>query len=96
MEDELFQELCDSVVEAGKILRKEKKAASDSIHFIAKDIQNLRKRFKLSQSKFAQILGVKITTLQNWEQGRRKPNGPSRVLLQVFSKHPEAVLDSVQ
>ncbi|HCE69426.1 MAG TPA: hypothetical protein DER40_18585, partial [Geobacter sp.] len=47
----------------------------------------------LSQDKFADLVGISVGTLRNWEQGRRKPEGPARVLLQVASRHPEALLD---
>ena len=42
------------------------------------------------------MLGISKGTLQNWEQGRRQPQGPARVLLQVAAKHPEAVWDVVK
>ena len=51
---------------------------------------------KVSQEQFAALLGISVRTLRNWEQGRRVPEGPARVLLQVAAKHPEAVLDVVQ
>jgi len=38
-------------------------------------------------------MGISVATLQNWEQGRRRPEGPSRVLLRVAAEHPEAILD---
>ena len=38
-------------------------------------------------------VGISVGTLRNWEQGRRKPEGPARVLLRVASRHPEALLD---
>ena len=41
------------------------------------------------------MMGVSVRTLQNWEQGRRVPDGPARVLLQVAARHPQAVLDTV-
>jgi putative transcriptional regulator len=41
------------------------------------------------------LLGISVATLRNWEQGRRSPEGPARVLLRVAAKHPEAVLDVV-
>jgi putative transcriptional regulator len=41
---------------------------------------------------FAALLGINVTTLQNWEQKRRQPEGPARVLLRVAAAHPEAVL----
>ena len=47
------------------------------------------------QAQFARAFGISLDTLQNWEQGRREPTGPAKVLLRVASRHPEAVLDSV-
>jgi len=52
-----------------------------------------RSKLKLSQSKFAQLLGISIKTLHNWEQGRRKPSGAARVLLRVASRYPQIVLE---
>jgi putative transcriptional regulator len=40
-------------------------------------------------------LGVSISTLQNWEQGRREPDGPAKALLKIASKNPEAVMDAL-
>jgi putative transcriptional regulator len=55
----------------------------------------IRQEYGLSQDKFAALLGISVRTLQNWEQGRREPHGPAKVLLHVASKHPEAILDVV-
>ena len=52
----------------------------------------LRESFKLSQAKFAALLGISVDTLQNWEQHRRQPEGPAKVLLRVAAAHPEALL----
>jgi len=49
---------------------------------------------RLSQDKFAALLGVSVKTLHNWEQGRRKPTGAARVLLRLASRHPEVVLEN--
>jgi len=57
------------------------------------DVKAIRKQFSLSQNKFAQLLGISIGTLRNWEQGRRKPDEPARTLVRVAAKHPEAILD---
>jgi putative transcriptional regulator len=54
-----------------------------------------RTRLRLSQIKFAQLLGISVKTLHNWEQGRRKPTGAARVLLRVAARHPEVVLEEV-
>jgi putative transcriptional regulator len=59
------------------------------------DVKGLRDSFRLSQVDFAAMLGISVNTLRNWEQGRRKPEGPARVLLQVAAKHPEAIWDTV-
>ena len=52
-----------------------------------------RTRLRLSQNKFAALLGISVKTLHNWEQGRRKPTGAARVLLRVAARHPEVVLE---
>lgn len=44
-----------------------------------------------SQSQFAALLGVSARTLQDWEQGRRKPTGAAKTLLRVAAKHPEVL-----
>ena len=94
MKDKLFDELLDSINQGAKILRGEMKA-SRIFEFDKTDIQSIRKKYGLSQDKFAKMLGISVGTLRNWEQGRRKPEGPARVLLRVAEKHPEAILDSV-
>lgn len=50
-----------------------------------------RNRIGLSQSEFAQILGVSVRTLQDWEQGRREPSGAAKTLLRIAAQNPEAV-----
>ncbi len=95
MKDELFQELVASVREGGKILRGE---IPPSRKFVISgpDIKRIRENYGLSQTKFATLLGISVATLQNWEQGRRSPEGPARILLQVAAKHPDAVWDVVK
>ena len=95
MKDELFNELLESAREGGMILRGEKSPAR-SFTVAKPDVQQIRTNFHLSQNEFAILLGISRGTLQNWEQGRRSPQGPARVLLQVAAKHPEAVWDVVQ
>ncbi|MHB8522453.1 MAG: helix-turn-helix domain-containing protein [Limisphaerales bacterium] len=53
-----------------------------------------RARLKLSQGAFAELLGISVKALHNWEQGRRKPAGAARVLLRVAAYHPEVVLEA--
>jgi putative transcriptional regulator len=56
------------------------------------DVKKTREHLHLSQSSFAAFMGVSVKTLQEWEQGRRKPSGPASALLRIVSKHPEALL----
>jgi putative transcriptional regulator len=95
MKDELFNELATSVREGGAILRNEKEASRTFV-VDEPDVVAIREEYGLSQTKFAALLGISVRTLQNWEQGRRHPQGPAKVLLRVASKHPEAVLDVVK
>jgi putative transcriptional regulator len=95
MKDELFSELVESVKQGGAILRGEQGAARET-SFEDPDVTEIREEYGLSQTKFAALLGISVRTLQNWEQGRRQPQGPARILLRVAAKHPRAVLDSVK
>jgi putative transcriptional regulator len=56
-------------------------------------VAETRARVGLSQSEFARLLGVSVRTLQEWEQGRRAPSGPARMLLAIAHKNPQALLD---
>jgi putative transcriptional regulator len=95
MKDELFKELVASVQEGGAILRGERAAARQFI-VDGPDVKRIRATYKLSQGEFASLLGISVATLRNWEQGRRAPEGPARILLQVAAKHPDALWDVVR
>ena len=57
------------------------------------DVREVRTKMGLSQAQFATKFGFPPATLRNWEQGRSRPDAPTRVLLAVIAKHPEAVED---
>lgn len=59
---------------------------------LPKNIAAVREKMGLSQSAFAAFMGVSVRTLQDWEQGRRRPSGPAYALLRVAARHPEALL----
>src|SRR5512138_3778449 len=92
MKDELFQELLESVKQGAAIM-KGAMQPSRMFEFPETEVHALRAKFGLSQDKFASLVGISVGTLRNWEQGRRKPEGPARVLLRVAALHPEALLD---
>jgi putative transcriptional regulator len=98
MKDSDFQLLVTSVRKAGEIRRGRMKPAA-KIEVRPEDVKAIRSKLSKSQSEFALMIGVSVSTLQNWEQGRRQPEGPARALLKVASMNPSAVaaaLDTVQ
>ncbi len=94
MKDELFYELQKSIKEGGKILKSKKKPDRE-FNFDNPDPKSIREQLGLSQNKFAKLLGISLSTLQNWEQGRRKPDGPAKVLLNIAANYPEAIFNTV-
>jgi len=90
VKDSDFQQLLASVKEAGRIKRGELEPAR-RFEVKAEDVKAIRAKLNKSQSEFALMIGVSISTLQNWEQGRRQPEGPARALLKVASINPRAV-----
>jgi putative transcriptional regulator len=55
------------------------------------DVVAIRKRLGLSQGEFARRFGFKLDAVQNWEQGRRRPEGAARAYLRVIEREPAAV-----
>ena len=93
MNKELFEQLKQSLREAAQIKRGELKPSRVFKIDPKNDIVKVRGKLGLSQSKFAAVLGISADTLQNWEQGRRTPAGPAKVLLKIAAKHPEVLLE---
>src|SRR5271165_971313 len=63
------------------------------VHVPEVDVRQVRMSMGLSQAQFATKFGFPPATLRNWEQGRSRPDAPTRVLLAVIAKHPDAVED---
>ena len=89
-----FDKLVASVKQAGKIRRGEMKA-SRVFDLKPVDVKTIRRKLNLSQSDFALMIGVSLATLRNWEQGRRRPDGPAQALLKVAASNPKAVVDAL-
>jgi putative transcriptional regulator len=94
MKDTDFEMLMESVREAVQIKRGEINPARESV-YTEPEARTLREQLALSQSEFARLMGVSVRTLQNWEQGRRKPEGAARALLRVTAQNPKAVMDAL-
>ena len=88
--EELGQMLLESVrqMKAGKVARTEQVEQNDVVA--------ARMASGLSQSEFAQALGISVRTLQEWEQGRRSPSGAARTLIGIAARHPQIIVEAVR
>jgi DNA-binding transcriptional regulator YiaG len=59
------------------------------------DVAALRRFVGLSQTQFAQAIGISVHTLRNWEQGRRRPEGPAIALLRIAARHPRIIRENL-
>ena len=94
MKKKLFKELLDSVRQGGAIMKGTIKPLR-TFAFPEAEVRKIREKYGLSQDKFATLMGISVATLRNWEQGRRKPEGPARLLLMVSATHPGALLNNI-
>ena len=84
-ERDLGKELLQSV-------REMKAGHRGSVHKVKMSpIAEARLKSKLSQAQFAQLLGVSVRTLQDWEQGRREPSGAAKTLILIAARRPEVL-----
>jgi putative transcriptional regulator len=89
-----FEKLLKGLAEAGEIVRGERASARETV-VDATLVKAIRKKTGLSQRKFALLLSIEPSTLQNWEQGRREPQGPARALLRAIRNDPKNVLKAL-
>ena len=94
MDKELFGQLTQSMKEAIAIAKGEMKP-SRVFTVEAPDVRAVREKTGLSQSEFAQMIGVKVKTLQNWEQHRRNPTGAAAALLTIFDRAPDVAVKAL-
>jgi putative transcriptional regulator len=95
MKKQHFDQLVASVRQAGAIRRSEMEP-SRITEFAPLNVRAIREGLGKSQSEFARMIGVSLSTLQNWEQGRRRPQGPARALLKVAAHDPDAVTTALE
>ena len=60
------------------------------------DVRAIRHGLGMSQEEFALAFGFSVWTIRNWEQGQRRPEGPSRVLLLLIKKMPDQVREALR
>lgn len=90
MKDELFEELVASVREMGAIQRGEAEPMR-ATQLTMPDVKEMRENLGFSQEEFARVLRVSVSTIRNWEQNRRQPTGPARVLLTIVQQRPDVL-----
>ena len=90
MNDELFNELVTSMKEGASIMKGETEP-SRKFEYTPLNVKQIRERSHKSQNDFARMIGVKVGTLKNWEQGRRTPAGAALSLLKIVDADPEYV-----
>jgi putative transcriptional regulator len=93
MNEKGIQDLTQSIKQAGRIRRGSMKGRTNV--FSPADVRAIRRKLGKSQSEFALMIGVSVATLQNWEQGRRKPEGPAQALLKIAERNPVAVAEAL-
>lgn len=85
------EELIKAATEALEIARGDADPKSYRVHLPDEvNVRLIRSRLKMSQGAFARTFAIDIRTLQDWEQGRRVPNGPAQALLKIIFREPEA------
>jgi putative transcriptional regulator len=88
----LGKRLIRAAREANAIARGEADPSTYRVHVpVDIDVRAVRKRLGMTQPDFAARFGIPVGTLRDWEQKRRQPEGPARVLLTVIDREPEAV-----
>ena len=85
-----FEKLKESIRQAGSIRRGSTKPSRE-FEYRPVNVKAIRTQLGLTQIEFAIMIGVSVSTLRNWEQGRRRPVGPARALLRVAEQSPLVV-----
>ena len=91
MDDKLFAKLIESASQAAEIVRGEREP-SRTFEVTSDIVREIRKSTNLSQERFANLFHISVGTLRNWEQGRRRPDGPAAALLIAIKNDPQHVI----
>lgn len=89
---DIGKEILEGIGEIRKFKAGKKKLKTTTLSDPA-PAKEIREQLHLSQSAFASLMGVSARTVQDWEQGRRYPQGPAKTLLRIAEQHPEVFYD---
>lgn len=92
-EQDIGQEILDGIKEIKQFKAGDGKALVTRQLKDPSPSKEIREKLSLSQDAFASLMGVSTRTIQDWEQGRREPQGPAKSLLRVAEQHPEVFVD---
>jgi len=95
MKNKDFKDLLTSIDQAKRI-HAGKLKTTRVFKFHPVTVKKIRMKLHASQVTFAHMIGVSVDTLQNWEQGRRRPKGPALALLKVAEADPKTVMEALQ
>lgn len=87
--DKEMEQFQNDLLESVRQMKKGKAARVTQVTL--SPTSEVRAKVGMSQSAFAKLLGVSVRTLQEWEQGRRKPSGAAQTLLTIAQRHPEVL-----
>lgn len=92
MNEDRFEKMMEGVKQGAAYLKGQQEPSRVfEVTVLIPDAKNIRRKLKVSQPEFARMMGISVRTLQNWEQKRRVPEGPARVLLALAEAYPERV-----
>ena len=92
-----FDEIRAGLEDAVEVARGKRQAARRSVVEVPTvDVGALRRRLQMSQAEFARTFGVSVGTVRNWEQGRRRPEGPAIALLRIAARHPRIIRENLK
>jgi putative transcriptional regulator len=93
----LGDDLIEAMQEAAAYMQGDPgKTVTSTVDVPDVDVAAIRRTMRLSRIKFANRFGLDARAVQDWEQGRRRPDRSARILLRVIEKHPEAVEDALK
>jgi putative transcriptional regulator len=89
------EDLIASLTEATELARGATTAARVTVIEVP-DVRAIRRELRMSQHQFAEAYHIPLSTLKNWEQGRRAPDAPAAAYLQAIARRPQVIRDALQ